>query len=710
MPLDGTPVGADDRADVDECVVDGRPGIGDREDVLERNVLQRCRRIARAHVERGCEHVAVRDGRDRDCIGCCPGRADRAETPVVPVVAGCDHGHDAGIRDVADGLDQRVADRIDLGPAAREVDHIHAVVHGRFERGDDLRCEGVVARRRRRVEDAVVPEPGSRRHTTQPGDRRMVRARWSRRARIACGDPCDVRPVEGCLSVEWQLPLGAGARARERARNDHLRRRELRLAPGEPGRIAETRRAEERVRLVDAVVDDADLDPVAAVTGRRPHLVGADDRRALVGIERVADARIDPGHRVEPRQRRQFARRQRDREAVENDPVAIRDAGRGDRTLELGRGSALCAGEARQIHARARVVDVQPRGPGRAEEVPVVGGERRQAQIDEHRQAPVGVDSGDLERPSAHARQAELAVTAADRLEVRGGGRRENQRRSEQKKNGAAQVSQRSQETVNSPAMADFTGKRGLVLGVANKRSIAWAIAKRLSDGGAQLAFTYQGERIEAGVRELAGSVDAPHVTACDVRSDEDVERVVAEAGEVFGGKLDLLVHSVAYAAAEDLEGRFTDTPRERFWMALDVSAYSLVAAARAAEPLMEAAGGGSILTMTYLGGERAVPHYNVMGVAKAALDSSVQYLAWDLGAKNIRVNAVSAGPVRTLAARSIAGFPTMEAIVEERAPLRRHISADDVGAAAAYLLSDDARNVTGTTLYVDSGYHAMGM
>ena len=144
--------------------------------------------------------------------------------------------------------------------------------------------------------------------------------------------------------------------------------------------------------------------------------------------------------------------------------------------------------------------------------------------------------------------------------------------------------------------------------------------------------------------------------------------------------------------------------------MALDVSAYSLVATARAAEPLMEAAGGGSIVTMTYLGGVRAVPHYNVMGVAKAALNSSVQYLAWDLGAKNIRVNAVSAGPVRTLAARSIAGFPTMEAIVEERAPLHRHISADDVAGAAAYLLSDDAANVTATTLYVDSGFHAMGM
>ena len=181
------------------------------------------------------------------------------------------------------------------------------------------------------------------------------------------------------------------------------------------------------------------------------------------------------------------------------------------------------------------------------------------------------------------------------------------------------------------------------MLGVANRRSIAWAIAKRLADDGAQLAFTYQGDRIEGNVRELADSVSSPLVTACDVRSDEEIARVFAEVSETFGGQLDVLVHSVAFAAAEDLEGRFTDTPRERFWMALDVSAYSLVACARAAEPLLEAAGGGSIVTMTYLGGERAVPHYNVMGVAKATL-------------------------------------------------------------------SDDARNVTGTTLYVDSGYHAMGM
>ncbi len=255
-----------------------------------------------------------------------------------------------------------------------------------------------------------------------------------------------------------------------------------------------------------------------------------------------------------------------------------------------------------------------------------------------------------------------------------------------------------------------FEGKRGLVLGVANRRSIAWAIARRLSQEGAELAFTFQGERIEGSVRELAGSVASPLVTGCDVRSDADLERVFREVGETFDGGLDLLVHSVAFADARDLEGRFADTPRDRFWLALDVSAYSLVAVARAAEPLMARNGGGSLLTMTFLGGIRAVPNYNVMGVAKAALDASVRYLAWDLGEKNIRVNAISAGPVRTLAARSIAGFPTMEAIVDERAPLHRHIDADDVGAAAAYLLSDDARNVTGTTLYVDSGYHAMGM
>ena len=258
--------------------------------------------------------------------------------------------------------------------------------------------------------------------------------------------------------------------------------------------------------------------------------------------------------------------------------------------------------------------------------------------------------------------------------------------------------------------MSRFDEKRALILGVANKRSIAWAIARRLAEEGAELAFTFQGERIEGNVRELAASVGSPLVTACDVRSDEDVERVFRELEELWPDGLDLLVHSVAFAAAEDLEGRFTDTPRDRFWLAVDISAYSLVAVTRAAEPLMERRGGGSIVTMTYLGGERAVPHYNVMGVAKATLDASVRYRAWDLGAKQIRVNAISAGPVRTLAARSVTGFPEMERLFVERAPMRRHIDADDVGAAAAYLLSDEARNVTATTMYVDSGYHAMGM
>jgi enoyl-[acyl-carrier protein] reductase I len=195
----------------------------------------------------------------------------------------------------------------------------------------------------------------------------------------------------------------------------------------------------------------------------------------------------------------------------------------------------------------------------------------------------------------------------------------------------------------------------------------------------------------------------------CDVASDESLDRAFAQAVEGLGG-LDLLVHSVAFAQAHDLEGRFTDTARQDFGLALDISAYSLVAMARRAEPLMEARGGGAIVTMTYLGGERAVPHYNVMGVAKAALDASMRYLASDLGPKGIRVNAISAGPVRTLAARSIAGFPTMETIVAERAPLKRNIEADDVGEAGLFLLSPHAKSITGTTLYVDSGYHAMGM
>jgi enoyl-[acyl-carrier protein] reductase I len=250
-------------------------------------------------------------------------------------------------------------------------------------------------------------------------------------------------------------------------------------------------------------------------------------------------------------------------------------------------------------------------------------------------------------------------------------------------------------------------GKLALVAGVANRRSIAWAIAQALHARGARLAFTYQGERIEKGVRELAASVDSDVVVPCDVRSDADLDRAFADVAAGLGG-LDLMVHSIAFAQAHDLQGRFTDTARDDFWLALDVSAYSLVAMAHRAEPLMQARGGGSIVTLTYLGGERAVPRYNVMGVAKAALDASVRYLAADLGASDIRVNAVSAGPVRTLAARSIPGFASMEEIVAERAPLKRNVEARDVAEAACYLLG--TRNVTGTIAYVDAGYHAMGM
>jgi enoyl-[acyl-carrier protein] reductase I len=250
-------------------------------------------------------------------------------------------------------------------------------------------------------------------------------------------------------------------------------------------------------------------------------------------------------------------------------------------------------------------------------------------------------------------------------------------------------------------------GKLALVAGVANRRSIAWAIAQELHAQGAKLAFTYQGERIEKGVRELAASVGSDVVVPCDVRSDEDLDRAFADVAAGLGG-LDLMVHSIAFAQAHDLQGRFADTARDDFWLALDVSAYSLVAMAKRAEPLMQARGGGSIVTLTYLGGERAVPRYNVMGVAKAALDASVRYLAADLGTSDIRVNAVSAGPVRTLAARSIPGFTSMEEIVAERAPLKRNVEAADVAKAACYLLG--AKNVTGTTAYVDAGYHSMGM
>ena len=251
-------------------------------------------------------------------------------------------------------------------------------------------------------------------------------------------------------------------------------------------------------------------------------------------------------------------------------------------------------------------------------------------------------------------------------------------------------------------------GKTGLVFGVANRRSIAWGIAQALAGAGARLAFTYQGERLEAGVRDLAGTLDGSLVIPCDVTRDEDLDNVFETVGKDLGG-LDILVHSVAFAAKEDLEGRFVNTSRANFLMALDISAYSLTAMAKRAEPLMAPRGGGSILTMTYLGGERAIPNYNVMGVAKAALDASVRYLAADLGAQNIRVNAISAGPIRTLAGRSISGFTKMEELHEQRAPLQRNVDAREVGQTALFLCSPMASAITGEIVHVDAGYSIMG-
>ncbi|MCC7104343.1 MAG: enoyl-ACP reductase [Chloroflexi bacterium] len=255
-----------------------------------------------------------------------------------------------------------------------------------------------------------------------------------------------------------------------------------------------------------------------------------------------------------------------------------------------------------------------------------------------------------------------------------------------------------------------LAGKQGLVLGVANRRSIAWHIAQALAREGAELAFTYQGERLEGTVRELASTLgDDPLVLPCDVTRDEDVDRVFSAVDARFGG-LDILVHSLAFAAREELEGRFTDTRRDNFAQALDISAYSLPACVKRAEPLFDKRGGGAVVTMTYLGGERAVQNYNLMGVAKAALDASVRYLAAELGPKNVRVNAISAGPIRTLAARSIAGFTVMEEHMEKRAPLRRNVDADEVGNAAVFLCSSWSSGITGEVIFVDAGYHCVGM
>jgi len=252
----------------------------------------------------------------------------------------------------------------------------------------------------------------------------------------------------------------------------------------------------------------------------------------------------------------------------------------------------------------------------------------------------------------------------------------------------------------------NLQGKTAVVFGVANKRSIAWGITQKLQEAGVRLAVTYQNERLRQEAADLIFSLPGAEAFQCDVSRDDEIEALFQQLKTRFG-KLDILVHSVAYAPAEELRGEFVNTSRDGFRIAHDVSVYSLIAVARAAAPLMT--GGGSIMTLSYYGAEKVVPHYNVMGVAKAALEATVRYLAYDLGKCKIRVNAISAGPIKTLAARGIAGFGDMLGAQAEKAPLQRNVEVSEVATTATFLASDLSTGITGETIYVDCGYNIMG-
>ena len=250
-------------------------------------------------------------------------------------------------------------------------------------------------------------------------------------------------------------------------------------------------------------------------------------------------------------------------------------------------------------------------------------------------------------------------------------------------------------------------GRKGLIMGVANNRSIAWGIAKACAGAGAELAFTYQGEALRRRVQPLAGELGVNLLMECDVTSEESLNTVFAQLKEAWGG-LDFVVHAIAFSDKDELKGRYVDTTRANFAQTMDISVYSFTAVAKRAEALME--NGGSLLTLSYYGAEKWVPHYNVMGVAKAALEASVRYLAADLGPVGIRVNAISAGPIRTLAAAGISGFRMMLDWNEKNAPLRKNVTIDEVGTAALFLLSDLSSGVTGEIMHVDAGYNIIGM
>jgi enoyl-[acyl-carrier protein] reductase I len=255
--------------------------------------------------------------------------------------------------------------------------------------------------------------------------------------------------------------------------------------------------------------------------------------------------------------------------------------------------------------------------------------------------------------------------------------------------------------------MGHLDGKTALVFGVANDHSLAWGISKALHAEGATLGFSYAMDALEKRVRPLAEEVGSDFVEKCDVADDAAIESVFAKTKERFG-TVDILIHAIAYAKREDLAGRFVDTSRDGFLLAHNISVYSLVALTRAALPLMPE--GGAVLTLTYYGAEKVVPKYNVMGVAKAALEATVRYLAYDLGPQGVRVNAISAGPIRTLAASGISGFRDYQRTFAAQAPLRRNVTIDDVGATAAFLCSPGAGGITGEVVYVDSGYNIVGM
>ena len=252
-----------------------------------------------------------------------------------------------------------------------------------------------------------------------------------------------------------------------------------------------------------------------------------------------------------------------------------------------------------------------------------------------------------------------------------------------------------------------MTGKRGLIMGVANDRSIAWGIARVLRKHGAELAFTYQGEALAKRVKPLADSVNSSMVFPCDVTDDESIDRVFASIGRSWDG-LDFMVHAIAYSDREELKGQFLNTSRDNFVRSLDISCYSFTAVAQRAVPMMR--NGGSLLTMTYYGAERVMPHYNVMGVAKAALEASVRYLAVDLGPRGLRVNAISAGPMRTLAGSAVSNARYVFSYSRDHAPLRRAVSLEEVGSASLYFLSDLSAGVTGEVHHVDCGYNIVGI